>query len=109
MYIILIQIVNHQMIVITFNEFTYLESFEEKLKLSWIIIAHSSGGFYVQTIAKLYPKNVKGLILIDSSYKSNLYFNKIKNKTKDLYFESCIKNWDQIPNPNELKSLDKIY
>ena len=110
----------NQILLITFNNETYLDSFdkvshdiinyviEKKLYSSWIIIGHSIGSFYAQTIAKLYPKNIIGLILIDSSYKTSEYYNilkqKINNDDKSEIIQNWLNNWDQVPDPNELRS-----
>jgi hypothetical protein len=104
--------IKHQMLLITFKHETYLESFdlvshnivnyamEHKLSLNFIIVGHSIGGLYAQCISKLYPKLIKGLILIDSSWKNSDFQDYLKLDLTNIH-QNWLNHWDQIPNPNE--------
>ena len=117
----------YQTINFTFTNEDYLLSFEEtcnnivktigesKLNIVWIIVGHSIGGLYAQMLAKLYPKNIKGLVLVSSSINTKHFYErmlKLSGEEKDETKKKIYKNWfDNIPKllyPKDLNHNIKI-
>lgn len=59
-----------------------------KLLPPYILVGHSSGGLYVQMFARLYPKEVSGIVFVDSSSIDQTLNDPLPPKTDAAYPES---------------------
>jgi pimeloyl-ACP methyl ester carboxylesterase len=56
---------------------------ESGLPLPYVLVGHSSGGLYMQYFARRYPKDVQGLVLVDSMHWDQL--NRVKAAAPGVY------------------------
>ncbi|MBS0389382.1 MAG: alpha/beta hydrolase, partial [Proteobacteria bacterium] len=65
-----------------------VEGLRSRLKESgvqppYVLVGHSLGGLYMQYFARAYPKEVRGLLLVDSMHKDQL--NRVRATTPGVY------------------------
>ena len=61
-----------------------------KLAPPYILVGHSAGGLYAQMFARLYPKEVLGIVFVDSANTEQIFGNglPLPDKTNIVYGES---------------------
>ena len=77
-----------------------------KAKPPYIIVAHSIGGFNARLFAATYPKEVAGIVFVDSSHENQ--FRGVRGKQlKELkeLFDRIEHSYDVIPSANEVKKV----
>jgi pimeloyl-ACP methyl ester carboxylesterase len=77
-----------------------------KAKAPYIIVAHSIGGFNARLFAATYPKEVSGIVFVDSSHENQ--FLKLRGKQlKDLkeMLDGIEHSYDAIPSASEVKKM----
>jgi pimeloyl-ACP methyl ester carboxylesterase len=77
-----------------------------KVKGPYIIVAHSIGGFNARLFAATYPKEVAGIVFVDSSHENQfvgLRGNQLKEAKETL--EGIEHSFDVILSANEVKKI----
>jgi len=61
-----------------------------KLVPPYMLVGHSAGGVYVQMFARLYPREVSGVVFVDAASPEQIFGNglPLPAKTQDFYAES---------------------
>ncbi len=54
----------------------------------YILVGHSAGGVYVQMFARLYPKEVSGVVFVDASSPEQTISDGLPHKTSNAYSEA---------------------
>jgi pimeloyl-ACP methyl ester carboxylesterase len=73
-----------------------------KLPPPYILVGHSAGGLYVQMFARLYPKEVSGIVFVDSANTEQIFGNglPLPEKNNPVYGEALgfIESLQQVKN-----------
>lgn len=102
---------------ITFTDYMYNLPFDKacheiNLELdshNVIIVGHSIGGLYALTYASLYPDDVKGLILIDSTLPTRSYNSYLENLSQtDNMRMVWYKNFHLLPKPTDIPNINIV-
>ena len=74
------------------------------LKPPYILVGHSLGGLYMQFFAREYPKEINGVVLVDSMSPDQTDYGPLPNKSAYYYLDAL-----GIPvNENEVKKAPKF-
>lgn len=63
-----------------------------KIAPPYILVGHSIGGLYAQLFAQMYPKEITGVVLLDSSSRNETVFDHHPPKTAGYYKEAIAFN-----------------
>jgi len=77
-----------------------------RIQKPYILVGHSLGGFHIRLFASLYPDEVAGMVLVDSSHPDQWSDVSAVLPTESLDEPPSIKELRTIPDINNLEKLD---